>query len=257
MNVIVLMKQTFDTEERIRLVDGQIAEDGVKWIINPYDEYAVEEAVRLKEQQGASVTVVSVGNEDVAQALRTALAMGADEAVLIDGTDLHDERAIAKALSAYLAKTPFDVLLAGNFSIDNGAGQVAIRVAHQLGLPHVAAITKLAIDGGKATCVREVDGDVQTVEVQLPALFTAQQGLNEPRYPSLPGIMKAKKKPLTNVTLGDLGLSADDVAPRVARIDLSLPPKRQAGQRLSGDVEAQAEQLADIILQATGQAGAR
>ncbi|MCL6487646.1 MAG: electron transfer flavoprotein subunit beta/FixA family protein [Alicyclobacillus mali] len=250
MHVVVLMKQTFDTEERIRLADGKIAEDGVKWIINPYDEYAVEEAIQLKENQGATVTVVSVGNDNTTQALRTALAMGADEAVLIEAPELTDERAIAKAIVAYLKDKSFDVLLAGNFSVDNGAGQVAIRVAHELGLPHIAAVTQLTIEGNQATGVREVDGDVQTVTAVLPALFTAQQGLNEPRYPSLPNIMKAKKKPLTTLTLSDLGLSSDDAGAKVERVEVTLPPKRQAGQKITGTPDEQAEQLAEILAKA-------
>lgn len=249
MNVMVLLKQTFDTEEKVVLQDGAIQEDGVKFIINPYDEYAVEEAVRIKEQRDAEVTVVAVGPERSVDALRTALAMGADKAVLIHDKRLpSDEYSVSRALAAYVAKEQADIVLGGFFSVDNGAGQVAIRVAHLLGIPHVSAITKLTLNGQQATAIRDAEGDTEIIDVTLPALFTAQQGLNEPRYPSLPGIMKAKKKPLTTVTLDDLGLTTTDVTARTNRVDLSLPPARQAGQKLNGSPTEQAQQLAQLLV---------
>jgi electron transfer flavoprotein beta subunit len=245
MNVHVLLKQTFDTEERIVLRDGRISEEGAKYVINPYDEYAVEEAIRIKEQHGGHVTVVSVGPERTAEALRTALAMGADEAVLIaDDRIGGDEFAVSKVLAAYLVKQPCDLILGGCFSIDSGGGQVAVRVAERLGIPHVSAITKLTMRGGSAVAIRDAEGDAETVETSLPALFTAQQGLNEPRYPSLPGILKAKKKPLLQLNLDDLGLPAADIAPRTERVSISLPPARQAGRLIQG---APAEQAAELV----------
>ena len=154
---------------------------------------------------GGKVTLLSVGPERTAEALRTALAMGADEAVLIsDERIMGDEFEVAEILAHYLRGQPVDLALGGNFSVDNGAGQVAIRLASLLGLPHVASITKLEIADGKAVVHRDAEGDIEVIEVPLPALFTAQQGLNEPRYPSLPGIMKAKKKPFQHLTLDDI-----------------------------------------------------
>lgn len=248
MNIYVLMKQTFDTEEKIVIVNGAVSEDGAKFIINPYDEYAVEEAIRQKEQHGGTITVVSAGPERAAEALRTALAMGADEAVLISDDRLSgDEYAVSKALDAYLGRQSADLVLGGNFSVDTGAGQVAIRVARLLNLAHVSSITKLDIAGGRAAVLRDAEGDAETLEVTLPALFTAQQGLNEPRYPSLPGIMKAKKKPFHQLTLDDLGLSEADIAPRTVRESISLPPARQAGQLLSGDPRQQAARLVHLL----------
>lgn len=262
MNICVLLKQTFDTEEKIVLRSGVITEDGVKYVINPYDEYAVEEAIRLKEQHGGSVTVVSVGPERAAEALRTALAMGADEAALLDGDRIGgDEAAVAKALAAFVRGADggagggsgggegYDLLLAGNFSIDNGSGQVAVRLAELLGLPHVSSITKLTVaaSGDKAEALRDAEGDTETVEVRLPALFTAQQGLNEPRYPSLPGIMKAKKKPFRRVGTDELGLTEAELAPRTARVRLSLPPARKAGQLLKGTPAEQAARLVELL----------
>ncbi|PUA36126.1 electron transfer flavoprotein subunit beta [Paenibacillus elgii] len=248
MNIYVLMKQTFDTEEKIVIRNGEVSEDGAKFVINPYDEYAVEEAIRLKEEHGGNIVVVSIGPERCAEALRTALAMGADEAVLISDERISgDEYAVSKVLAAYLGKQSYDLVLGGNFSVDHGAGQVAIRVAHLLNIPHVSSIVKLELSGSQATAQRDAEGDTETLEVALPALFTAQQGLNEPRYPSLPGIMKAKKKPFQQLTLDDLGLTEADIAPKTVRDTLSLPPERKAGQVLQGDPQQQVSQLVHLL----------
>ncbi|PYI55980.1 electron transfer flavoprotein subunit beta/FixA family protein [Paenibacillus flagellatus] len=246
MELIVLMKQTFDTEEKIVVRDGAVQDDGAKLIINPYDEYAVEEAIRLRDLHGGQVTVVTVGTDRSAEALRTALAMGADEAVLIEepagGTD---EAGVAKLLAAYARSRPFDAVLGGHFSVDRGSGQVALRVAQLLGIPHAGAVTKLDADpaAGRAVATRDAEGDDETVELPLPALFTAQQGLNEPRYPTLPGIMKAKKKPFARLTADDLGLSGEETAPLTSAVELFPPPARQAGVRLAGDAADQAREL--------------
>ncbi|UUZ84512.1 electron transfer flavoprotein subunit beta/FixA family protein [Paenibacillus sp. P26] len=248
MNIYVLLKQTFDTEEKISIRDGGIAEDGVKFIINPYDEYAVEEAIRQKERHGGKVTVVSAGPEHTAEALRTALAMGADEAVLIRDDRLPaDEYSVSRALAAYLSKEPVDLLLAGLFSVDNSAGQVAIRTAQLLGMPHVSSVIRLEIENRTAAVVRDAEGDSESLSVALPALFTAQQGLNEPRYPTLPGIMKAKKKPFTRPGLGELGLTEADVAAKTKRVDLSAPPARKAGRKLEGSPAEQAALLVELL----------
>ncbi|MDU4695517.1 MAG: electron transfer flavoprotein subunit beta/FixA family protein [Paenibacillus sp.] len=248
MHVVVLLKQTFDTEEKIVINEGKVEEDGVKFVINPYDEYAVEEALRLKEAHGGTVTVVSAGPERAAEALRTALAMGADEAVRIATEAIDtDEYGISRLLAAFLQTQNFDLILGGNFSVDNGAGQVAVRLAKLLTLPHVSSITQLSVNGERATAVRDAEGDAETLEVALPAVMTAQQGLNEPRYPSLPGIMKAKKKPFRELTLTDLGLSENEIAPQTQRLGLSLPPARQAGKLLAGSPAEQAAELVRLL----------
>ncbi|GIP38866.1 electron transfer flavoprotein subunit beta [Paenibacillus sp. J31TS4] len=248
MNVYVVLKQTFDTEEKVVLQDGRVSEEGVKFVINPYDEYAVEEAIRIKEAAGGTVTVVSVGPERTAEALRTALAMGADEAVLIaDDRIPADEYALSRVLAAFFADQAYDVVLGGNFSVDNGAGQVAVRLAELLGIPHVSSVTKLELSGGEAAVQRDAEGDLETLAVRLPALFTAQQGLNEPRYPSLPGIMKAKKKPFRQLTLDDLSVTPEQIAARTARAELFLPAPRQAGRVLEGELPAQAAQLVQLL----------
>jgi electron transfer flavoprotein beta subunit len=248
MNIYVIMKQTFDTEEKIVIHNGEVSDEGVKYIINPYDEYAVEEAIRQKEQHGGNVIVVSVGSDRCVEALRTTLAMGADEAVLISDERIKsDEYSISKILAAYLGKQQFDLILGGNFSVDNGAGQVAVRLAQLLNIPHASSITKLAISAGKSVVLRDAEGDTETLEITLPALFTAQQGLNDPRYPSLPGIMKAKKKPFQTIGLDDLGLTEEDIASKTKRVSLTLPPARKAGHLLKGDLSEQTAQLVHLL----------
>jgi electron transfer flavoprotein beta subunit len=248
MNMIVIMKQTFDTEEKITIDNGQIVKDNVELIINPYDEYAVEEAIKLKEEHGGEVTVITVGPSEAESALRTALAMGADKAILIENEDQPlDEYSIAKVLAAAIKDREYDIILGGNMSIDNGASQVGPRLAEELGIPHISAITKLEINGESVRAERDAEGDVEIIDSALPILVTAQQGLNEPRYPSLPGIMKAKKKPLERLDIEDLNLSEDDLQPKSKALDHYLPPKKETGRILSGDLEAQVRELVRIL----------
>ncbi|MCM3663770.1 electron transfer flavoprotein subunit beta/FixA family protein [Mesobacillus subterraneus] len=250
MNIYVLMKRTFDTEEKIAIANGKINEDGAEFIINPYDEYAIEEAIQVRDAQGGEVTVVSVGNEETEKQLRTALAMGADKAVLInieDDVENGDQFTTAKILAEYLKDKDADLILGGNVAIDGGSGQVAPRVADQLGIPYVTTITKLEINGSTATITRDVEGDSEVIETSLPVLVTAQQGLNEPRYPSLPGIMKAKKKPLDELELDDLDLDEDDVEAKTKTIEIYLPPKKEAGKVLQGDLADQVKELVNLL----------
>lgn len=248
MNILVLLKQTFDTEEKIVVQNGVIKEDGVRFVINPYDEYAVEEAIRLKEANGGEVTVVSVGPSRVEEALRTALAMGADEAILADDPQLFgDEFTAAKVIAAIAKQKSYDLILAGNQAVDDGSGQVAVRVAEELGIPHISTLTKLVIDGNQVTGHRDAEGDEEIVTATLPVLVTAQQGLNDPRYPSLIGIRKASKKPLTNVTLADLGLSAADIAPKTVIVETFLPQPKAAGKILTGELSEQVRELVQSL----------
>ena len=249
MNIFVIMKRTFDTEEKITIKNGQIDEGGAEFIINPYDEYAIEEAIVLRENHGGEITVVTVGDEEAEKELRTALAMGADKAVRIDSEDLDelDQFTIATLLATYLQKQDYDIILGGNVAVDGGSGQVGPSVAQILSIPQVTTITNLEITDGKATIVRDVEGDEETVEVSLPVLVTAQQGLNEPRYPSLPGIMKAKKKPLETLDLDDLDLEEEDVEPKTATVEVFLPPAKQAGRVLEGDAPSQVKELVSLL----------
>lgn len=249
MNIFVIMKRTFDTEEKITINNGQIDDSGAEFIINPYDEYAIEEAIVLRDEHGGEVTVVTVGNEDAEKELRTALAMGADKAVLIDNEELDetDQYTTAALLTAYFKEQEYDIILGGNVAVDGGSGQGGPRLAESLGIPQVTTITKLDIDGRTATIVRDVEGDEETIEVSLPVLVTAQQGLNEPRYPSLPGIMKAKKKPLETLDLDDLDLDEDDVAPKTKTVEIFLPPQKEAGKILEGEIADQVKELVSLL----------
>lgn len=249
MNIFVIMKRTFDTEEKITIRNGEIDEGGAEFIINPYDEYAVEEAIVLRENHGGEITVVTVGDEEAEKELRTALAIGADKAVRIDSEDLDelDQFTVATLLATYLEKQDYDIILGGNVAVDGGSGQVGPSVAQILSIPQVTTITNLVIADRKATIVRDVEGDEETVEVSLPVLITAQQGLNEPRYPSLPGIMKAKKKPLETLDLDDLDLEEEDVEPKTVTIEVFLPPAKQAGKVLEGDAPSQVKELVSLL----------
>lgn len=250
MNIFVLMKRTFDTEEKITIADGKVNEEGAEFIINPYDEYAIEEAIQVRDKHGGEVAVVTVGNEEAEKELSTALAMGCDKAVLInieDEVEVHDQYTTAKIIAEYLKDKEPDLILAGNVAIDGGSGQVGPRVAELLGIPYVTTITKLDIDGDKVTIVRDVEGDEEVIETSLPLLVTAQQGLNEPRYLSLPGIMKAKKKPLEELELDDLDLEEEDVEAKTKTIEVFLPPKREAGKILEGDIADQVKELVRLL----------
>jgi len=248
MNIVVVLKQTFDTEEKIVIQNGKISEDGVEFIINPYDEYAVEEAIKLKEEHGGEVTVVSVGPDRAESSLRTALAMGADKAVLVDDGDLFgDEYSTAKVLAAVAKKIGFDIIIGGQMAVDSGAGQGGPRLAEELGINHVSTAVKLEIDGTNVRVERDIEGDLEVVETSLPVLITAQQGLNEPRYPSLPGIMKAKKKPLDRLSADDLDLSPADVAAKTEIVNQVLPAQKQAGRILTGELAAQASELVQLL----------
>ncbi|CAG9619557.1 electron transfer flavoprotein subunit beta/FixA family protein [Sutcliffiella rhizosphaerae] len=250
MNIFVLLKRTFDTEERLTVANGSINEDGAEFIINPYDEYAVEEAIRVRDEHGGEITVVTVGTTEAEKELRTALAMGADKAVLInteDDVENGDQYTTAKVLAEFLKDKEADLIIGGNVAIDGGSGQVGPRVAELLNIPYVTTITKLEIDGETVSIVRDVEGDSEVIETSLPLLVTAQQGLNDPRYPSLPGIMKAKKKPLDELELDDLDLEEEDVEAKTKTLEIYLPPKKEAGRVLQGELEDQVKELVSAL----------
>lgn len=249
MNIYVLVKRTFDTEEKIVVSGGHIQEDGAEFIINPYDEYAIEEAIQVRDAHGGEVTVITMGDEEAEKQLRTALAMGADKAVLIntEGVEDLDQFSAAHILAEYLKDKEADLILAGNVAIDGGSGQVGPRVAELLGINYVTTITNLEINGDTVAIKRDVEGDTEELETTLPLLVTAQQGLNEPRYPSLPGIMKAKKKPLEELELDDLDIDEDDVEAKTETVEIYLPPKKEAGKVLQGDLQDQVKELVGLL----------
>lgn len=248
MNILVCLKQTFDTEEKIVLENGKVKEEGVQFIINPYDEYAVEEAIVLRDKLGGKVTLLTLGPARAEEAIRKALAMGADEAIHInDETLFGDESTAAKVLAKAIEGQTYDIILAGNQAVDDGSGQVAVRLAELLGIPHISTITKLEVDGTHVRAERDAEGDVEVVEADLPVLVTAQQGLNEPRYPSLIGIRKANKKPLSRLTASDLGISAADVAAQTEIREIYLPPAKTGGRILEGELDDQVKQLVHLL----------
>ena len=249
MKIYVLMKRTFDTEEKIVIQNNEIIDESAQFIINPYDEYAIEEAIQLRDKHGGEVTVITVGEQETERELRLALAMGVDKAVLINSEDLEEWDALSTAtiIATYLKDQQVDIILGGNVAVDGGSGQVGPQVAELLGIPQVTTITKLDVNGRLATIVRDVEGDQEIIEVSLPLLVTAQQGLNEPRYPSLPGIMKAKKKPLETLELDDLDLEEDEIMAKTKRIDLFLPAQKQAGVIIDGNLKEQVTTLVSLL----------
>ncbi len=196
MNIAVCVKQTPDTEARIKLTDDQkrVDESEIKFILNPYDEYAVEEAIRLKEANGGEITVISLGPDRVTTAMRTALAMGADKAIHLKSDQHPDDPLVtAKALAEVLKEGNYDLILLGKQAIDDDHNQVPSILGALLNLPAAAVVIKLEIEGNKVTAEREIDGGHEILEFTLPAIISAQRGLNEPRYPALKGIMRAKR----------------------------------------------------------------
>lgn len=250
MNIVVCLKQTFDTETKIVLdSNGKIDSSGVDLIINPYDEFAIEEALKIKEKFGGEVTLISMGSERVQEALRTGLAMGCDQAVLINysETEPPDEWVVAEILAKAVSHIPYDIILGGRIAVDDGSGQVAVRLAEALKIPSVNCILKLEIEDNMAMVTREIDGGTELIEVSLPAVLTAQKGLNDPRYPTMMGIMKAKKKEIKVLTLADLGIDMTDL-PRKANITkFSLPSPRQGGKKISGEATDAARDLARLL----------
>jgi electron transfer flavoprotein beta subunit len=223
---IVCIKRVPDSEARIRVGGDGVGIDpaGVKYVMNPYDEFALEEAIRLKEEAGDGlVTVLSVGPEESKEILRTALAMGADAALLLASPGSADGLVIARALAEEIGDREYDLILFGKQAIDDDNMQVPAMVAELLGLPCASVVVELEIEGRHAVAHREVEGGHEIVEFDLPAVVGAQKGLNEPRYPSLKGIMAAKKKPLD---VKEISFTE----PKVRIVALQEPPPRAGGE---------------------------
>lgn len=248
MKILVLLKQTFDTEEKIVLTNGKICEDGVKFVINPYDEYAVEEAVSIKEKHGGEVTVVTVGPSRAETALRTALAVGADRAVIVDDESVFgDEYMISKVLASVAKRDTYDLIICGQMAVDDGAAQVGPRLAEEMGIPHISSITNMVIENGKVRVEKDVEGDTEIIEAEMPVLVSAQQGLNEPRYPALPGIMKAKKKAIERIKVADLSLNIQEIVSKTEVVDQYLPREKSAGKILEGELPQQVSELVEML----------
>ena len=250
MDVIVLVKQVPSTQARITLTDDRkgIGDTDIDLVVNPYDEYAIEEALKIRSTYGGTTTLVTVGAARAEEALRFGLAMGADEGahvILPDPTEDYDANSVACALVRVLRGMEYDLILGGKEAVDDGNGQVMILLAEYLDLPHVSAATGISFheDLKAVTVDRPVEGGVEVLRCTLPAVLTAEKGLNEPRYPSLPGIMKAKRKPVQSLSDDVLDL-ADR---RLELLGLELAPSRTAGERVEGEPEQLAQACLDFL----------
>ncbi len=252
VEIIVFVKQVPATESIIEIAeDGRgIQTEGLKWVMNPYDELAVEEAIRIREAQGGTVTILSVGPEKAKETIRVGLAMGADKGVLINDSAAlaTDGLGTARILAAAAKNLGFDLILAGQRAVDDDNYLAGPAAAELLDIPHIALAIKVEVADGRVRCRRTVEGGTMTVTAPLPALLTTQRGLNEPRYASLPGIMKAKKKPIAEMSPADLGLDAGALAPQMTVVGMSHPPERGAGRMIEGESPAEvAETLVRLL----------
>jgi electron transfer flavoprotein beta subunit len=242
VKIAVCLRRVPDTTTKIVIgPDGKsILETGVKFVPNPYDEYALEAAIALKEAAGAGETVVvGLGGDAVQETLRTALAMGIDRAVHLQGAPAADGLANARVLAAHLKEGGYDVVLSGKLAVDDYGQQTGAMIAELLGVPCATAVTRLAVTAGMATVEREVEGGVEEASCALPALFTCDKGLNNPRLPSLKGIMAAKKKPLDVVPV--------TVEPGAVEVlSLGLPPERAPG-KIVGEGAAAVPSLVELL----------
>jgi electron transfer flavoprotein beta subunit len=248
LNSVVCIAQVPDTETRIKIGgDGRhIDENGIKYIVSPFDEYALEEAIRLKEKEGGDVTVLGFGPDRVQQALRESLARGATKALHIKGDSGEaDSLGIAKVLAAAIKTVPHDLVLFGKQGVGTDNSLVGPMVAELLGYPQVNVVTHLEVAGGKVTAHREIEGAEEIIEASTPAVITAQKGMNEPRYASLKGIMAAKKIAIDSKSISDLGLADSDILnQRVTVVSLELPPEKSGGRKIDGaDPSAAAKEI--------------
>ena len=233
MKIAVCVNHVPDTETKVKIAaDGRsIDRTGVNFILAPYDEIAVEEALRMRDKFKGDVTVLSLGNEKHKETLRKALAMGADKAILLRDDGERDSYGVAVGLAAALKPLAPEVILFGKQSIDFDDAQVGTLVAEMLGMPSVSVAVNIEIQAGKVLCVREIEGGHEIVEVKLPAVFMAQKGLNDPRYPSLKGIMAAKNKPIEE----QVAAPADRLVETLA---MNKPPAKAPGRIVGTDKTA-------------------
>jgi electron transfer flavoprotein beta subunit len=255
MKILVLVKSVPKSDTRVNVVDGVLNESDFSYELNIYDEYAIEAALQLKDARDASVILLTLGPDRCEPEIRKGLAMGADEAFLLaDEAFLGgDARSTAHALAAACKHIGFDLILSGKQAIDSDQAQVGIRVAELLGIPHAGTITQLEVeeDGSSALCSSEIEGGHERIQLSLPALATCQKGLGEPRFASLPGIMKAKRKKLTRLSPDDLGVDAATVGAAGSGTEVlsyAMPPQRAAGRLIDGDdAAAKARNLAQLL----------
>ncbi len=255
MNSIVCLKEVPDTETRIQVRDGAVVEEGIQYVVNPYDEFALEEALKWQEAHGGKVTLVSLGPERARESILKGLAMGADEVYhLADPAFLGgDAYATARALAAAIQKIGgYDIIFCGKQAVDDDNAAVGAMLAELLDLPHVSVVTRLELDIEARTgrAEREIEGGKEVVEFSLPAVITAQKGLNEPRYPSFKGIRQARSKPFTQWTVADVGVEPGIVGMSGARVqvlEILPPPERPPGRIIPGEPAEAAREVVRLL----------
>ena len=251
MKIFVCIKQVPDTETKMKISPdaNSIDTTGVKWVINPYDEYAIEEALKCREASpGSQVYILSAGpSKRVSESLRTALAMGADEGLVINAPEGLDCFSTARALAAVItSEGGASLVFTGKLAIDDNASSVSRMLVEFLKAPHVTVVSKLSISPEGVSVERDIEGGSKEIfALKTPAVIGANKGLNTPRYASLPGIMKAKKKVLKEIEFASLNISASDQKVRLSQF--SLPPEKPAVKMLSGDSTAQASELIKLL----------
>ncbi len=257
MNIFVCVKQVPDTASKIEIAPDKksIVTQGLTYVMSPYDEFGLEEALRLKEAAGenSKVSLLTIGPERATEVLRTGMAMGADEAILVRlDQPLLNNLILASLLAKTLAKHPYDLIFCGKQAADDGAGQVGPMLASLLGIPYSTFVVEPKLTGEKKIEFhREIEGGmVEIYEAELPVLLTAEKGPHEPRYASLPGIMKAKQKPITQYTLADLSLTGqelDDLGKQIELVGLEYPPQRKQGKIIQGTPGEAAKELVRLL----------
>ncbi len=253
VKIAVCVKSVPDTETKIRIAadNVNIERSDVRFIISPYDEFAIEEALKLKEKHGGEITAFSIGGDEVVEVLRDTLARGVDNAVHIKDAEFDnlDTLSTAKLLAAAIASGGFDAVFCGQQGVGGDNNQVPSMLAELLNLPQATAVVKLEIEGSKFKAEREIEGAHEIVEGSLPALISAQKGLNEPRYPSIKGVMAARRKEIAVKDAAALGVAGQFAADKrkVRCVELTLPPPRPQGKMIEGEPEEQAKTLAKLL----------
>jgi len=254
LNIVVPVKSVVDVELNIRVADGRVVEDGLNYILSKWDENAIEAALQLKEDNGGEVTAVTIGPERSAEALRKALAMGADKAVHINdpAAEGSDSLGIARILAKAVARNPYDLIITGRQAQDTDMGATGAALAALLDIPLAVNVIQMDLhsEGGHLEVRRKGDNGTELMDVTLPAVMTANDSLNEPRLASLRGIMQAKKKPLETLTLSDLGIDPSQVGAAGATIEIvefQSPQGRSAGKKFEGEPEDVTRQVVDLL----------
>ncbi len=255
MDIIVCIKQVPDTAAKIKIASDEKSIDltDIEMVISPFDEYAVEEAIRIKEAKGGNTTVITYGPDRASQALRQCLAMGIDDAIHIksDKFETSDAIVTANILAAVIKTLNYDLILFGKQGVGIDNAQVPAIVAEMLNLPQALVITKLELKSDKEALVNyEIEGGIATVEVKLPAVFSTEKGINEPRYPTLKGIMASKKKPIKELSLADLNIGDEQAGLTGSKLiinKLSYPPPRPEGRILTGEPKDTVTQLVNLL----------